>query len=314
MNFTYSDLIPYIINDNDNDDMMTDTIILSNNILCDIMNSIEDDFSTMQFKITFDNKNVTHAACVEFTAIENTIGLSHKVINSIFGEYIDKTNIDNKINELGLCKIEKVELKKVSEVLLMPLLRVNGKELFNINNIKNCLEENLNKHYTMSINDIISVWYRGDEYVLKVIDQKPDMYGSLINTDVTVEFGDENVIKAKEEIRKKEEAKEKRKEYLHLLDEDTTITNPITNPNTICMDMSVKICIDGKSYIHKFNRADSILTLFKYLQSIMGDDVCHAKVQNGTSVFSLCECKKEDTFTTYGFTNNGHSIRICKIQ
>ena len=62
-------------------------------------------------------------------------------------------------------------------------------DFYNIEKIKIALEQNLAYHTSITLHDLITIKYRGQNYPLAVTEVKPQVrYGSLINTDVEVDF------------------------------------------------------------------------------------------------------------------------------
>jgi UBX domain len=50
------------------------------------------------------------------------------------------------------------------------------------------LEDNLKFHSTLTLGDIITVWYRGKAHPLRIIEMKPSEKGILLDTDVEVDL------------------------------------------------------------------------------------------------------------------------------
>eukprot|EP01031_Cornospumella_fuschlensis_P026368 gene26368-31856_t len=120
----------------------------------------------------------THCGVREFSAPPGHMGLTTKVLAS-----------------LGLSSADMSQPRTVSvKYVLLPKityaqLEMDAKFSLDMPNIKRVLEENLNLHTTLSCGDVVTVWYRGVSYVLKVTELKPDNTGgSLIDTDVEVDL------------------------------------------------------------------------------------------------------------------------------
>ena len=175
--FIKNNLIPYLIEGDD------DKIILPESYLTELNNL--DAFSRgalfFEIKSSIYSNNITHCGVREFSATEGTIGLPIKVINSLLH------NTNQSIDALGTVSIMYTRLTPIKTVKL----HVHKDEsIYNITHIKHVLEENLKHHSTLSNNDILSIWYRGIRYRLTVIQVLPEPYGTLLNTDVEVEFVD----------------------------------------------------------------------------------------------------------------------------
>ena len=170
-------LIPYLTEGDD------DKIILPESYLAELNN--QDAFSRgalfFEIKSSLYSNNITHCGVREFSATEGTIGLPIKVINSLLH------NTNQSIDSLDTISIMYTRLTPIKTIKL----HVHKDEsIYNITHIKHVLEENLKYHSTLSNNDILSIWYRGIRYRLTVIQVLPEPYGTLLNTDVEVEFVD----------------------------------------------------------------------------------------------------------------------------
>lgn len=52
--------------------------------------------------------------------------------------------------------------------------------------IKAMLEQNLGKHATLSVGDVLQVWHRGKPFELKVVEVQPEPFVTVIDTDIEV--------------------------------------------------------------------------------------------------------------------------------
>lgn len=84
----------------------------------------------------------------------------------------------------GFATIKYVRLGKISYVKLQPTFNT----FFKVEQVKMVLEDNLKFHSTLTLGDIITVWYRGIAHPLKVIEMKPSDKGVLLDTDVEVDL------------------------------------------------------------------------------------------------------------------------------
>jgi hypothetical protein len=171
-------LVPYEIEGGD------DKIILPENLLNEL--TAQDAFSLgpMFFRITASSKNrqtaeiiqkISHCGVREFTAEASHVGLPRKVLDSLL------PSEDHDIFEV---EVKYIRLPKTSYVKLQP----KANDFFSVGPVKQCLEENLRTHSTLTVNDILTVWYRGKAHVLKVVDMKPELRGSLVDSDVEVDL------------------------------------------------------------------------------------------------------------------------------
>eukprot|EP01041_Mallomonas_annulata_P010420 gene10420-21729_t len=159
------------------EDAEDDKIVLPQSALESLNSQDALSAGVLMFRITVlgcSNK-ISHCGVREFTAAEGTVALPPKVSNSLFGETDQpKDNV----------QIKYVRLPKITYVKLQP----KEHQFSNVGPIKAVLEENLRRHTTLSIDDVLTVWYRGKAHALKVVEIKPEMYGSLIDTDVEVDL------------------------------------------------------------------------------------------------------------------------------
>jgi Ubiquitin fusion degradation protein UFD1/UBX domain len=77
-----------------------------------------------------------------------------------------------------------VKLPKISYVKLEPTFNT----FFKVEQVKMVLEENLKFHSTLTVGDVITVWFRGQAHPLKVVEMKPFDKGILLDTDVEVDL------------------------------------------------------------------------------------------------------------------------------
>ena len=123
-----------------------------------------------------------------------TIGLPPKVIRTLWG--------GNQSS--GSIEIKYVKLPKISYVKLEPTFNT----FFKVEQVKMVLEENLKFHSTLTVGDIITVWYRGQAHPLKVVEMKPFNKGILLDTDVEVDLDNSLENKTTSEKFSSEEANE----------------------------------------------------------------------------------------------------------
>ena len=114
----------------------------------------------------------THAYLTLFCL--GTIGLPPKVISTLWGDNLSAGSIE----------IKYVKLPKISYVKLEPTFNT----FFKVEQVKMVLEENLKFHSTLTVGDVITVWFRGQAHPLKVVEMKPFDKGILLDTDVEVDL------------------------------------------------------------------------------------------------------------------------------
>lgn len=116
----------------------------------------------------------THCGVREFSAPEGSIGLPPKIVETLRGDL-------RAINNL---QIKYVMLSKATFVKLKP----KDNQFFEVGPVKRCLEENLVLHSTLSLGDVLTVWYRGTAYRVVVKELRPEPQGSLLDTDLEVDL------------------------------------------------------------------------------------------------------------------------------
>ncbi len=182
---------------------------------------------------------ITYCGINEFTAPKETIGLSPKIVDTIrlhsgfndveseeqyfnpFTPPFPTTQTSNHSNTLKpttttpspsenilsntpiqiiSIQLRYMKLPKCTYIKLKPKFH----DFYHIEAVKRCLEENLSFHTSITLNDLLLIKYRGDEFPLLVTDVKPERYGSLLNTDVEVDF---DYSEEYEQKKKEEQAK-----------------------------------------------------------------------------------------------------------
>jgi hypothetical protein len=101
----------------------------------------------------------THCGVREFSAAEGTVKLPQKVIESIYA-HLESESEDGvpqqrvSLDSLSL-RIKYVRLPKITSVVFKPELNVgnNFGSILSLGPIKQCLEENLRKHLTLTAGD-----------------------------------------------------------------------------------------------------------------------------------------------------------------
>ena len=235
--FSLSKLIPYEIDGND------DKVILPESALHELSSLDVYSKGPMYFKLSakvINKQNneikdiITHIGVREFTAQPQSIRLPKKVYDTLLAD-----SIDGSITDLG---IKYVRLPKISYVKLQP----KNNDFFSVGPIKMCLEENLSTHSTLSLNDVVTVWYRGKCHSLKVVEIKPNQYGSLINADVEVDLDlSEEFIKHQNEL---ESTRTESKRTLSEENSNTNLDSIITQQQTSISGKETNSLLSNVSY------------------------------------------------------------------
>ncbi len=117
---------------------------------------------------------VTHAGVKEFSSPKHSIGLPRKVLASLGGN----------IESIDSISVRFILLEKGTYAKLRP--RYN--QFFEVGPVKRCLEENLRYHATLTVGDILTVWYRGKPHEMKVIELRPGNEVTVIDTDLEIDL------------------------------------------------------------------------------------------------------------------------------
>ena len=129
----------------------------------------------------------THCGIREFSAPAGTIGVPDKVLMSLLarGHSCDShAGPTEALDVLRNLSLKYVQLPKVTYAQLQPIQN----SFSSVGPVKQCLEENLRQHSTLSVGDTITVWYRGRSHELCVRRMEPVSYGTLLYTDVEVDI------------------------------------------------------------------------------------------------------------------------------
>jgi len=138
----------------------------------------------------------SHCGIREFSALPGTIGLPDKVIHSLLarcGDYATPSvnsegaggeQLQAQAELLRSISIKYVTMPKASYVCFRPLLNAFQA----VGPVKQCLEENLVYHSTLSVGDLVTVWYRGKAHPLRVTKMLPGAHGTLLQADVEVDI------------------------------------------------------------------------------------------------------------------------------
>jgi hypothetical protein len=176
--FSLKNLIPYQIDGEDDKIILPETSLLS----LDQKNAFSHGHLCFELSSSMKPDIITHCGVREFSAENGTIGIPIKVIHSLFGNHLAT------INDIGSIDLHYRKLNKIKSAKFAP----HSDEFFSLykHNLKNVLEQNLKLHTCLSLGDILSVWYRGKSFFVTVAEMSPEKYGTLIDTDVEIDFID----------------------------------------------------------------------------------------------------------------------------
>lgn len=165
-------LIPYSIDAEH--ETADDKVILPEDCLTELSNQDVFGRNVVIFRVTGNNGTTTHCGVREFSAPSGHIGLPKKVLDCLGGD----------VSALSQVEIKYVLLPKCTYVKLRPKLN----RFFEVQPVKRCLEENMLLHTALSVDDVITVWYRGVAHPMVVVEMRPDRAGSLKDTDIEVDL------------------------------------------------------------------------------------------------------------------------------
>ena len=126
----------------------------------------------------------THCGVREFSAQPKMIGLPPKVWDSLTPDHEHAPDSAQIGKIIARDTIKYVRLPKITYIKLRP----KTSTFFNVGPVKLCLEENLQKHTTLTLNDVITVWYKGVAHVLRVVEMLPESRGTVIDSDIEVDL------------------------------------------------------------------------------------------------------------------------------
>ncbi|KAK3286830.1 hypothetical protein CYMTET_5633 [Cymbomonas tetramitiformis] len=115
----------------------------------------------------------THAAVLEFTAQEGTVGLPPTLVQRLGGDEIDSV------------QVKYTQLQKGTYAKLQPIGHEFQKHIVNI---KETLEASLMLHSALTVGDPLMVTHDGQTYEVRVKELHPETQVSVIETDVEVDL------------------------------------------------------------------------------------------------------------------------------
>jgi ubiquitin fusion degradation protein 1 len=136
----------------------------------------------------------THCGIREFSAPPGSIGVPDKVIQSLLARRNTWVSVPEGSDEseglsahlpvLGGLSVKYVTMPKVTYACLQPLRNAFQA----VSEVKDCLEQNLRTHSSLSVGDLVTIWHRGVPHQLRVKKRRPSDFGSLLQTDVEVDL------------------------------------------------------------------------------------------------------------------------------
>lgn len=190
ISFSAGSLTPYVIDGED------DKVILPESCIVDLSNLDVFGKGPILMQLSKADGTYTHSGVREFSAPADSIGLPRKIIFTLTGgtsvedlmediDEEDETAHKTALTAaLGLLSVKYVVMPKASYAKLRPL----NNAFSSVKPVKAMLEENLRFHSTLSVGDLLTVWYRGVPHNLRVCEMKPKDYASLVDTDVTIDL------------------------------------------------------------------------------------------------------------------------------
>lgn len=331
--FNFS-LEPYLIDGED------DKVILPESCLT-VLNE-QDAFGRgpLAFQLTYKKGSaavVTHCGVREFSAEAGKIGLPKKVVESLAGEDVaNSMDVDGE-NSLPLHRmvsIKYVQLAKCSYAKLQPIHNT----FFEVGPVKLCLEENLRFHSTLTVGDVLTVWYRGKAHQLVVVEMKPDTKGSLVNTDVEIdlELSQEYLQRQQKENEYKQQQQPTTINYANSTVAVTEATPIMTKPlqaeyalsNLIEMleeepvdsdeTISVKIKLpNGKTSMRRFPHTSKFIQMFLFSAKEAGlEDISSIQVSTRFPAkayrYTTDECDRK-TFAEVGWTGKSEAVFVAIV-
>ena len=145
----------------------------------------------MLFKLThYDSKRYTHCGVIEFSAQEGKVYIPHWLMNML------------QIKEGNRVSLEYVSLVPCTYAKFQPITM----EFLEFTNPKSILETTLRSFACLTLGDIITIHYIGNEFQLRILELKPKDEVTIIECDMEVDFAPpEGYVSPKRVIPVKEE-------------------------------------------------------------------------------------------------------------
>ena len=290
-----------------------DKVILPESSLLELTNLNAFQHGALTFELTCSaSAVVTHCGVREFSAPEGSIGVPRRVVNTLTGN----SRYDSSSESIGAVKIKFVLLPKVTFARLQPI----EASFAGVTMIKACLQENLRRHATLTVGDILSIWFRGRSYRLRVHELRPESYGSLIDTDVEVELLVSEEYEQK--IQKPVDAatpKSLESETGVENDADTVLDEEPTGSGDHVIECKIKTA-EGVTKTRKFLKQSDFKELFIFAYSVCGGravvkslSCLQLNTRFPKRVFSFHEACDGRTFADFGFSpQEVFLVTLCK--
>ncbi|KAI6660925.1 Ubiquitin fusion degradation protein 1-like [Oopsacas minuta] len=145
----------------------------------------------MLFKLTHcESQRYTHCGVIEFSAQEGRAYVPHWMMNML------------QMNEGNSISLEYVSLVPCTYAKFQPITN----EFLDLTNPKSLLERTLRSFACLTLGDVITIHYIGNEFQLRVLELKPKDEVTIIECDMEVDFAaPEGYVSPKREIPVKEE-------------------------------------------------------------------------------------------------------------
>ncbi len=300
-----------------------DKVILSPDILNKLADQDAFRYGPFSFSIskTGSDNIVTYCGVREFTCETGFVGLPKKVIKSL--------NI-NKLEDIELVIMKYVILPKVNYIKFRP----KENKFFNIIQVKLCLEENLKYHTTISLNDIITIWYKGESYEMSVVNMLPEDKGTLVDADVEVDLDhSEELTNPINSI-----SSNNINNNIPIRNSSTTIVpvstipevistvlfhNNIDNDNSIldypeptdgpdCILFKFKLP-NNSMLFRRFNKSDTIDYMFLVLSKLINVEKCKIQLSAQYPKRTIANDNNMETISSNGFHNKQEMLHVIVL-
>jgi hypothetical protein len=186
------------------------------------------------------------------------------------------------------------------------------------------LEENLMKHATLSVGDLLTVWYRGEEHKTRVVDARPADAGCLVDTNVEVDLDVseeyQNQVAVNDASIKASTSSSSGFKLGVSTSEAPVVPRIIAAqqdkvilpPEPASLEGSIECRIKtpaGRLLQRRFHHRDLLVNLFHYCTLELGSDLCSdaSKMQLNTRfprrLFTISDTLEGKTFEDVGLTS-----------
>jgi len=250
-------------------------------------------FRVMSMKKGVENsEKITHCGVREFSAKEGEIGLTDKVLSCL--------GLKNSSEETDLLSsnvhIKYIRMPKITYVKFQPVQN----RFFNLGPIKEVLERNLRFHTAMSLHDELTIWFRGESYDLRVIEIKPDVYGTLVDTDVEVDLGLSDEYLASDRYKALQASETQSSTSTGYTLRDAVTTNQTQNT-------TVDEIITHNSYVNRSHPLPSIPGI-----DVDESKIIRCKIKTGSKTISRAFLRDENINCLFSFVRNEGPDDVAK--